>query len=103
MRMITRAPTSPVTWVLAPDCSATAVREPLVLTGKPWKRPAARLAAPSPTISRLPSTSSPRRAAKDDEVEIVSVSATSAMPRAPAMSGTTSDQPTCGMVNEGRP
>ena len=25
----------PVSWVLAPDCSATAVREPLVLTGKP--------------------------------------------------------------------
>ena len=54
---IAAAPTSPVTWVLAPACSATAVREPLVLTGKPWKKPAAMLAAPMPIISRLPSTS----------------------------------------------
>ena len=43
-----------------PACSATAVREPLVLTGKPWKKPAAMLAAPMPIISRVPSTSSPR-------------------------------------------
>ena len=55
--VIAAAPTSPVTCVLAPACSATAVREPLVLTGKPWKSPAARLAAPIPTISRLPSIS----------------------------------------------
>ena len=33
------APTRPVTWLLAPDCSATAVREPLVDTAKPWKKP----------------------------------------------------------------
>jgi hypothetical protein len=33
--VIASAPTSPVTWVLAPVCSATAVREPLVLTGNP--------------------------------------------------------------------
>ena len=56
---IATAPTRPVTCVLAPACSATAVREPLVLTGKPWKSPAPRLAAPIPIISRLPSTSSP--------------------------------------------
>ncbi len=29
------APTTPESWVLAPACSATAVREPLVLTGNP--------------------------------------------------------------------
>ena len=55
--MIASAPTSPVTWVFAPACSATAVREPLVLTGKPWKSPAAMFAAPIPIISWLPSTS----------------------------------------------
>ena len=41
----------------APARSATAVREALVLTGKPWKRPAARLAAPMPSISWSPCTS----------------------------------------------
>ena len=45
------APTRPVTWLLAPDCSATAVREPLAEIAKPWKRPAATLAAPTPIIS----------------------------------------------------
>ena len=45
--------------VLAPFCSATAVRDPLVLTGNPWKKPAAMFAAPTPIISRLPSTSWP--------------------------------------------
>ena len=32
------------------------VRDELLLIGKPWKNPAARLAAPSPTISWLGST-----------------------------------------------
>ena len=41
------APTTPGrAGVLAPDCSATAVREPLVDTAKPWKKPAATFAAP---------------------------------------------------------
>ena len=62
--MITAAPTTPVTWDRDPACSATAVRDPLVLTGKPWKKPAAMFAAPMPTISWLPRTCSPRRAAK---------------------------------------
>ena len=55
IRVIATAPTNPVTCVFAPACSATAVREPLVLTGNPWNRPAARFAAPIPTISLLPS------------------------------------------------
>ena len=83
---IAPAPTSPVSCVLAPECSATAVRDPLVLTGKPWKNEAAMLAAPMPIISPLPSTSWPVRAANADEVEIVSVSETSAIPAAPASS-----------------
>ena len=51
------APTTPVSCDLAPACSATAVRDPLVLTGNPWKNEAATLAAPMPTISWLPRTS----------------------------------------------
>ena len=36
----TPAPTSPVSWLLAPDCSATAVRELLEEIANPWKNPA---------------------------------------------------------------
>ena len=80
---MTAAPTTPVTCERDPACSATAVRDPLVLTGKPWKSPAAMLAAPMPIISWLPRTRSPRRAAKADAVDIVSASATTAMANAP--------------------
>ncbi len=51
------AATNPVNWVLAPDWAATAVRDPLVLTGNPEKRPAARFADPMPASSWLPFTS----------------------------------------------
>ena len=88
MRRIAAAPTRPVTWLLAPFWAATAVRDPLVLTGKPWKKPAAMFAAPTPTISRSPSTSEPLRAANTDAVEIVSVKDTTAIPTAPAVSST---------------
>ena len=91
MTTIVAAPTTPVTWVLAPACSATAVREPLVLTGKPWKNEAATFAAPIPIISPSPLTSWPVRAANDEEVEMVSVSETSAIPSAPATSSGRSD------------
>ena len=57
------APTTPASWVRAPAASATGVRDALALIGKPWKKPAARLAAPSPTISWLGSTELPVRAA----------------------------------------
>ena len=80
------APTRPVTCVLAPDCSATAVRELLTEMAKPWNRPAPRLAAPTAIISRSASTSSPRRAAKLEDVAMVSVSETSTMPTAAAAS-----------------
>ena len=49
MTSTTAADTTPVNWVFAPDCSATAVREPLVLIGNPWKNPASTFAAPIPT------------------------------------------------------
>jgi hypothetical protein len=57
INVMTTAPTTPVSWLRAPDCSATAVLEPLVLTGNPWNREAAMLAAPMPIISWLPRTS----------------------------------------------
>jgi hypothetical protein len=41
-RVTDKAPTTPVSWVLAPDASATGVRDELLLMGKPWKNPAAR-------------------------------------------------------------
>ncbi len=100
---ITTAPTIPVTWDREPAWSATAVRDPLVLTGKPWKAPAAMLAAPMPIISWLPSTRTPLRAAKLEAVDIVSASATTAMARAPSTSGGRSPQVTCGTVKAGRP
>ena len=79
-----------MTWLLAPDCSATAVREPLVDTAKPWKSPAAMFAAPMPIISWSGSTSSPRRAAKLVAVAMVSVSDTRVMPTPATSSGPTS-------------
>ena len=40
------APTTPVSCVFDPAASATGVRDELLLIGNPWKKPAARLAAP---------------------------------------------------------
>ena len=51
MTSTTAADTTPVNCVFAPDCSATAVREPLVLIGNPWKNPASTFAAPIPPSS----------------------------------------------------
>ena len=45
------APTTPVNCVLAPACSATGVRDELLLIENPWKKPAATLAAPRAIIS----------------------------------------------------
>ena len=103
MTVIAAAPTRPVSWVFDPDCSATAVREPLVLTGNPWNSPAATLAAPMPIISWFARTSWPLRAANADAVEIVSVSDTSAMPSAPATRSHRSEADTFGMVKGGKP
>ena len=101
--VMTAAPTTPVTCEREPACSATAVRDPLVLTGKPWKKPAAMFAAPMPIISWSPCTRSPRRAAKDEAVDIVSARATTEMATAPRNSMTRSPHGTRGMVNGGKP
>ncbi len=100
---ISRAPTTPVSCVFAPERSATAVRDPLVLIGKPWNSPAAMFAAPMPVISRSPRISCPVRAANDVAVEIVSASETIAIAAAPITSGPTSDSLIEGTVNGGNP
>ena len=97
------APTSPVSWLFAPDCSATAVREPLVDTANPWKKPAAMFAVPMPIISWFGSTSSPRRAAKLVDVAMVSVSDTNVMPIAATSIGPTSPQSVQGKRRPGKP
>ena len=97
------APTRFVTWLLAPDCSATAVREPLVEIEKPWKSPAATFAVPMPIISWFGWTSSPRRAAKLVAVAIVSASETSVMPTAAIRSGATSLTFVQGTLGAGKP
>jgi hypothetical protein len=45
------APTTPTSCVRPPAASATGVREALLLTEKPWKKPVAMLAAPSASSS----------------------------------------------------
>ena len=99
----TPAPTRPVSWLLAPDCSATAVRELLVETAKPWKNPAAMLAEPMPIISWSGFTSSPRRAANAVDVAMVSVSETSVMPTAATSIGATSPSSVHGSAGRREP
>ena len=80
--MMTAAPTTPVSCVRDPACSATGVRDDDAETGNPPSRPPAMFASPMPAISWLPSTVSPRRAAKVRDSTALSVKATSAMPAA---------------------
>ena len=42
------APTTLVSWVRAPAASATGVREPLLLIGKPWKKPGGQIGGTEP-------------------------------------------------------
>ena len=97
------APTMPASWLLAPDCSATAVRELLAEMAKPRKRPAAMLAEPTPIISRFGFTCSPRRALNDVESVMVSVRDTRVIPTAATRSGRTSSMSVHGTVGVGRP
>ncbi len=99
----TPAPTTPVSWDLAPDCSATAVRDPLVEMANPWNAPAAMLATPIPIISWSGCTSSPRRAAKLDAVAMVSVSDTRVIPAAATSNGPTSPSFVHGSDGRGTP
>ena len=86
----TPAPTTPASWLLAPDCSATAVRELLAEMANPRKKPAAMLAEPIPIISLFGFTRSPRRVLNEVDSAMVSVRDTSVIPTAATSSGTTS-------------
>ena len=102
---MTAAPRRPATCDLDPACSATAVREPLALTGNPWKKPAAmpplhqhryslppyRLAPARPAGRRTPRPST-----------WASARATTAMASAPTTSVGMSDHITNGTVNGGK-
>ena len=89
---IATAPTSPVTCVLAPACSATAVREPLVLTGKPWNSPARDVGGADADHLLVAVDLLAARSANADAVEMVSASETSAMPSAPPTSSERSER-----------
>ena len=97
------APTTPVSWLLAPDCSATAVREPLVEMAKPWKKPAATLAEPMPIISWFGLHLVATAGVRSSTVAMVSVSDTSVMPTAATSSGTTSASSVHGTAGVGSP
>src|SRR5262245_12032111 len=103
MSAITTAPTTPVSWGLAPADSATGVRDELLEIGKPWNGPVARFAAPSAIISRFGSTSSPSRAAYVRESTLVSAKATRAIDTAAAASRGRSSNGTLGRSNDGNP
>ncbi len=103
MTAMAPAPTSPVSCDRDPACSATGVRDELLLTGKPWNTPAATLAAPSAIISWFGSTSSPWRRANVRDSTLVSANETSAMPTAPTASFPRSPASTDGNENDGKP
>ena len=94
------AATRPVNWVFAPDWNATAVRELLVLTGKPrtcrpqgWRSRSLR----APDCRRL---RSPLERQTRPDTEIVSPIATSEMPTAEAKSSGMSAAGTAGKLGQ---
>ena len=99
----TPAPTMPASWLFAPDCSATTVRELLAEMANPRKKPAAMFDEPMPIISWFGRTRSPRRALNDVDRVIVSVSDTSVIPTAATSSGTTSPTSVHGTFGVGSP
>ena len=97
------APTTPASWVFAPACSATGVRDALALIEKPWNRPAPAFATPSASSSWFWSTFSPARAARVRDRTLVSAIETTAMARPPATIAATSSIVTAGIPNVGSP
>ena len=103
MTAMVAAAASPLTWLVAPMSSLTAVRDPLAPTGMPWVNPAATLANPNASSSWSASTTSWWRAAKERAVRIESEKPTRKMPAAATASEATSDPLTSGTVSDGRP
>ena len=100
---VVSAPTTPASWVFAPACSATGVRDALALIEKPWKRPAPAFATPSASSSWFWSTRSPARAASVLESTLVSAIDTTAIASPPAAIAARSSSETAGTPNVGRP
>ena len=93
----------PLTWLVAPMSSLTAVREPLVPTGMPWETPAASWTTPKASSSWLASTVSWCRAANDREVRMESENATRKTATAAAARVARSDAETSGTSRLGSP
>src|SRR6266404_8500488 len=100
---IATAPTTPVSWVRAPDASATGVREELLLIGKPLKKPAARFATPRPIISWFGSTYIRVLAAYVRDKTLVSANDTSATAQPPITTAPRSAKLIKGTAKDGRP
>ena len=92
-----------VSWVRPPTAWTIAVRLPLLLTGKPWSRPAPRLAPPRASSSRLASIASPLLSANARAVRTLSVKPTNATPRAAGTIAAIVDGSRWGMPGTGRP
>ena len=94
---------TPTSWVLAPACSATGVRDELAEMGNPPNIPVAALAIPTAAISWLLLTDSPRLADNERDSTAVSVNAMSAIPRAGPIREVTSPQLSPDSAGAGSP
>src|SRR6478609_9696073 len=103
MTTIVPAAASPLTWLVAPMSSLTAVRDPLVPTGMLWVTPAEIWATPKARSSWLASTTSWWRAAKERAVRMESEKATRNTARAATTSVPRSARDTSGSSSDGSP
>ena len=103
MTAIVAAAASPLTWLVAPMSSLTAVRDPLVPTGMPCVKPAEIWATPNASSSWSASTTSWCRAAKERAVRIESENATRKTARAPSDERAEVARDTSGISSDGSP
>ena len=103
MTAIVPAAARPLTWLVAPMSSLTAVRDPLVPTGMLCVTPAEIWATPNASSSWLASTTSWCRAAKERAVRIESENATRNTARAATTSVPRSARDTSGSSSDGKP
>ena len=103
MTATARAPMTPVSCVFEPADSATGVREPLLLIGKPCRNAVETLAAPRAMSSWSASGRCPPRPAIVRERTLVSAIETRAMAAPATMMVTISPSGNAGNANDGRP
>ena len=99
----TSSAVSAATWLRPPLETITAVRLPLLLTGKPCSRPADTLAAPRASSSWLALIGGSSRVANARPVSTLSVKPTAAIPVAASATWTRSSAATSGTFGTGRP